>query len=274
LSAHDSYPNPNYLGINGSTNDAVSNYNSLQVQLNRRLAHGLSYQFNYTWSHFLDDQDSSGWGSREGPQNRQYIQARGNYGNSNFDERHAFKGLVVYQLPFGKGRQFLNHNFIVDELLGGYQVSTTIQLNTGNPFTVFDNTSNTYAEPGNQDRPFANRSGLPLYGSGTRNINEWFNAAAFQPVGNGAFGATGRNSVYGPGIEYVNMSAGKKFDIHENVKLQIRADASNVFNHPSFAQPNGTLSNFTGDGNGSTTRAINGVTVGGRNLQGGIRLEF
>ena len=130
-------PYPNYQGIGGSTNNAISNYNSLQVTVQRRLSAGLEFNFNYTWSHFLDDADSSGWGSRAGAHPYQIANNPGaNYSNSNFDVRNAFKGNVVYELPFGRGRKYLNNSHLLDELIGGYQLSSTIQLTSGQPFTV------------------------------------------------------------------------------------------------------------------------------------------
>jgi hypothetical protein len=285
LSVNDgnSRPNQNYNQISGSTNDAISNYNSLQAEINRRLSSGLSFDFSYTWSHFLDDQDSSGFGSRAGPISRQYADAPSNYSNSNFDIRNAFKGRIVYELPVGRGRQFLNHNYLVDAILGGYQISSTMQLQSGNPFSLFATSQNTYAEPGSGNSPFVNYAGAPFAPPGGRSLREFYNPAAFSLPANGTFGNVRRNSLYGPGLEYVNISAGKKFNIYENVKLQLRIDATNAFNHPSFSNPNGNLNTgpaqqvgqpFSQTGSFNTSSQITGVTVGGRNLQGGLRLEF
>ena len=175
-------PNTLFNSINGSTDNGISNYNSLQAQIQRRLSHGLSFDFNYTWAHFLDSQDSSGEGSREGPQN-QRIQndPADNYGNSNFDVRNSFKGRLVYQLPFGKGRMFMNKNFLLDEVLGQWQASSTIQLQGGNPFTVFAG-QYTNQEPGQGG--FANLTGAPLYPA-HRSLAQWFNPAAFALPDNG-----------------------------------------------------------------------------------------
>ena len=182
LSSNDSGDRPysNFQSIQGSTNNAVSNYNSLQASITKRMTHGVSLSFNYVWSHMLDDMDSSGWGSRAGPQDFQIASIPGaNYSNSNFDVRHAFKGYAVYQLPFGTGKQFLNGSRLLDEAIGGWQLSGTLVLSTGNPFTV-TGTQNTYAQagasypnwvPGVSTKP-ANRS-----------ISNWFNPAAFsQPA--------------------------------------------------------------------------------------------
>ena len=281
LSPNDSpsgRPYPTYGNIDGSTNNAISNYNSLQASVTRRLSHGVSFNFNYTWSHFLDDMDSSGWGGRGGPQNYQNAyDPRANYSNSNFDVRNAFKGNVVYELPFGLGRQFLNKNRLMDEAVGGWQVSGIVILSSGNPFSVTSG-QNTYAQDG---ASFPNWTGISTKPAGGHTLNEWFNPAAFSLPANGTFGNVRRNSVYGPGLEVVNLSAGKKFTIHEQVKLQIRADATNAFNHPSFGVPNGVLSTGSDQTAGqaySATAAggqqITGTTEGGRNVQLGARLEF
>jgi hypothetical protein len=88
-----------------------------------------------------------------------------------------------------------------------------------------------------------------------------------------------RNSLYGPGIDVVNLSAGKKFVLHEGVELSIRADTVNAFNHPSFGQPNfGLVSGGDGstDANpffGSPTN-ITSLTVGGRTMQLNARISF
>ena len=65
-------PYPIYQQINGNLYQAISNYNSLQTTITKRLQHGFSFTANYTWSHFLDDQDSSGWGTHAGPHPYQY----------------------------------------------------------------------------------------------------------------------------------------------------------------------------------------------------------
>ncbi len=265
-------PYPGFQSIGGSTNNAISNYNSLQTSISRRLAHGVSFNFNYTWSHFLDDQDSSSWGSRAGDQNYQNAyNPAANYGPSNFDVRNALKGNIVYDLPFGRGREFLNHNWLLDEVVGGWQVSGTLVLSSGNPFTVTTNGA-TYAQAGVQ---FANKTGVSVRPAGGRSISQWYNPEAFSLPANGTFGNAGRNSVYGPGVDESNISAGKKFTIHDQVKMQIRADATNAFNHPSFGVPQQTLRSIPGTNSfaGSATN-ITTTTVGGRTMQLGARLEF
>lgn len=295
LSSSDSQyrPYPWYQNITGSTNNGVSNYNSFQVTATKRMTHGFSFSANYVWSHMFDDMDSSGWGSREGPQTWQNTSPALNYSNSNFDVRNAFKGYAVYTLPFGKGQTFLNHSSALDEVIGGWQISSTVIELSGQPFTV-TTSQNTYQQdgssfpnwnPGVSWKPTHRSARCEQIGTGGC-VNEWYNPSAFLEPANGTFGNVKRNSLYGPGINQVNLSGGKTFTIYENVKFQFRVDANNAFNHASFGQPNGGLSGAVGVGEpypfgensagtgSNTTQQITGLTVGGRSVQFGGKLTF
>jgi hypothetical protein len=281
-STNDSGDRPfaNFQGITGSTNNAVSNYNSLQASVTKRMSSGLSMSFNYVWSHFLDDQDSSGWGSRAGPQNYALsLDPAASYSNSNFDVRHAFKGYAVYELPFGRGKQFLNSNRVLDEAVGGWQVSGTVVLTTGNPFSVFGNQAN-YSLAGST---FPDYTPGVSYKPSHQGINNWFNPAAFTEPADGTLGNVKRNSLFGPGLNTFNMSLAKSFSLpREGMNLQLRADAQNVFNHANFQPPSsttlGNLQNTGGPGlpytDASSAFPITSVTVNGRNLQLALRLNF
>jgi hypothetical protein len=278
-------PYPQYQGISESTNNALSNYNSLQAVVTKRMSHGLNFTFNYVWSHFLDNIDSSGWGSRAGVQAYQSsYNPSANYSNSNFDVRNAFKGSAVYQLPFGKGKQFLNNNTFLDEVVGGWQATGTLVLQGGQPYTVTMKTNNSYAQAGSW---FPNLIGNPkLANRGPyHGTNQWFNEAAFAQPANGTFGTFRRNTLYGPALDRTNFSLGKTFAIHESIGLQIRADANNIFNHPSFQLPSSSLavcsdttsSGCVGSAVGAVatgTSTIRSTTVGGRTMQLGARLTF
>ena len=259
--------------LSGSSNNGISNYNSAQASLQRRLSHGLSFDVNYTWSHFLDSIDSSGWGGRGGNQNFQVPNRPDlNYSNSDFDIRNAFKGRAVYQLPFGRGRMFLNKNWAVDEVLGGWQISTTLILQGGNPFSVFS--SNPTYTTGSQ---FPNYSGTNLYPD-QKTYRHWYNPGAFTLPAAGTFGNVRRNSLYGPGVELVNLSGGKTFDIHEGIKLQFRVDAANAFNHANLGPPSGGLGGTSVVGSpfvfGTTDQQITSTTNGGRTVQFAGHLQF
>jgi Carboxypeptidase regulatory-like domain len=278
LSQHDNpsgRPYPQFQGISGNTYNAISNYNSLQLAAERRLASGWSFSANYTWSHFLNDQDSAGWGSHVGPQNYQNAyDPHVNYGPSNFDVRHSFKSSAVYQLPFGRKRQFLNKNSAVDAMVGGWQLSITYVAHTGNPFTVtYGGHSLSYAQAGSW-RP--DLIGNPRIAN--RSINGWFNPAAFTTAAPATFGNLSRNTIYGPDLTVMNASLAKTFAFTERVQMQVRIDANNALNHPSFGQPDTNFDDPVDliDNPGRPTGAgtIGYTTVQGRVLQLGARLSF
>jgi hypothetical protein len=212
--------------------------------------------------------DSSGWGSRGGTQNYQdAYNPLANYGNSNFDVRNAFKGSAIYQLPFGKGRQFANNNTFLDLLIGGWQTAGTLVLQSGQPYTVTmsDKTSSyTLTSNGNW---YPNVVGNASVNRGAfHGTKQWFNEAAFAQPTPGTLGNSGRNSLNGPGLSNVNFSLGKTFSIWENVKFQISAAASNIFNHPSFNLPNAALTLNSAGAVTTGTSTITSTTIGGRNV--------
>ena len=222
------------------------------------MSNGLMFNFNYTFSHMLSTQDSSGWGSKQGnqPYQNAYYPAL-NYGSSNFDVRHLFKGQTIYNLPFGLGRTFLNQNAALDHVIGGWTLSGTIVAQTGNPFTPYMLTNNSYSQSSNALQ-YPNVAGNPNLANPT--INSWFNVNALAAPTPGTFGNMGRNILYGPGLSQLNLSLQKTFSITERIKLDLFANATNALNHPSFALPDLLI------GPGHIGK-ITGITVGGRQME-------
>jgi hypothetical protein len=265
-------PYPLYNQITGSTNNAISNYHALEGILTKRMSYGLQFSVNYTWSHFLDDLDSSGWGSREGWQNYQNAyDPHLNYSQSNFDIRQMFKGLAIYKLPFGRGGLFLNHSTLLDEVVGGWQVSSTFIAQGGNPLgitTGWHNSSNNRSGDYTQE---ANLIGDWHHVPGGRSLKEWYNVAAFALPAPYTYGTFRRNVIPGPDLTDVNFSFGKSFNLwpERDVKFQIRGDATNILNHPSFAQPGNNVM-----GGSDASAQVTGVTEGGRAWQIYGRVSF
>jgi hypothetical protein len=266
-------PYPTYNNISGSTNNAISNYNALQAQITKRMSHGLEFNANYTWSHFLDDQDSSGWGARGGWQNYQNaFDPSANYSNSNFDIRNMIKGHFVYQLPVGKGKMFLNNSRLLDEVVGGWQTSATVIAQGGNPISITTGNNNSSNNQSGGYTQYANLVGNIKLTGQTRQqrLQEWYNLSALAVPAPYTYGDFKRNSVYGPGLSEVNFSLGKVFAVwpEHGVNFQLRADATNVLNHASFGQPG---NNAIGQGESAQ---ITGTTVGGRAMQLYGRISF
>jgi hypothetical protein len=272
-------PYPAFGGLGGSNFNAISRYNSLQIALKKRYSQGLSFDVNYAWSHMLDDQDSAGWGSTAGQQVWQRgNDPSGNYGNSNFDIPQAFKGTAVYELPFGRGKPFMNQNAITDGVLGGWRISGTFIYQDGTPFTVLDGGVANYSQAGNifaQPLAGANPNSGSCPATSTtpsapvHALTCWFNFGAFETKaeqGNGVFGFGHRNTLFGPKLSDINLSLAKTWHYKERAGLTLRADFVNAMNHPSFSLPNNDLNGSPG--------AITGTSNGPRTVQLGARINF
>jgi hypothetical protein len=277
-------PYPLFQAINGSTNNGYSNYDALQAILTKRMSYGLQFSVNYDWSHFLDTGDSSGWANRSGWFNYQNAYSPADdYSNSNFDIRHAVRGEVIYQLPFGRGRQFLNDNLIADEVLGGWLISSTFIGETGNPISLTtagynnsNNQSGSYTQYANLVGNYKSNDTGPdaTGGNHYKSLSEWYNLDAFALPAPYTYGDFRRNIVEGPDLTDINFAMGKAFDLwpERGVQFQIRASVNNILNHPSFGQPGTTLGGPPSAEIGGAS--INSVTIGGRTMEMYARLSF
>jgi hypothetical protein len=255
-------PYPQYQAISGFHPIASSVYNGLQVVMNRRMTNGLTLNANYTWSHMTDSQDSSGWGTQQGTtiwQNAYDPQA--NWGAANFDVRQMFKAYGTYELPFGNGRKYLNNNALVDEVIGGWTMSLTFVGQGGHPFTPNMLVNNSYASPNQASgfKWFPNQVGNPKGSGKSGTLTQYYDPSAYQSPTPGTLGNMRRNSIYGPGIHVFNGSIHKTFRIYERVNFELAANATNLFNHPSFANPDPVI------GTGHHGQ-ITATTVGGRGV--------
>lgn len=261
--ATNARPYPQYQGIGGYRDIGISHYHSLQASIQKRMSSGISYNFNYTWSKYLNESDSSGQGAYYGVQVFQNAyDPSANYGPSNFDIRNMFKGQGIYELPFGRGRRFLNNGGLMDAVVGGWLSSMTLVAQSGNPFTVVMASNTSYSQAGSQ---YPNVVGTPQLSN--RSPSQWFNVNAFAAPAPATFGNSRRNSLYGPGLLSFNMALSKSFQIERGVSVQFSADATNVINHPSFGLPDANI----GPGHNAQ---ITSVTVGGRAMQLVAKVRF
>jgi hypothetical protein len=176
--------------------------------------------------------------------------------------RHRFTGTFNYTLPFGQSA----HGF-VGALVKGWQANGLIVWNTGLPFseTNANNRSGTRPSTTNSDRP--NQSGSGKVGHST--IARWFNTNDFVAQPLATFGNQRRNQLYGPGLQRVDLSLFKNFDIYERLKLEFRTEAFNVLNTAQFANPTASLGNAL---NGQVTTTANAYNP--RLIQFAARLKF
>lgn len=230
LSAREPYPA--FSNIFFAESGADSEYQSLQVTFNRRLARGLSMLGTYTFSKSIDDTSAflGTTGDKNFPQNSHDYHAE--HGLSNFDTTNRMVMAFVYDLPFQSNRA-LRH----------WESAAIITAQSGQPFTPileFDN-SNTGNVGGTfgSDRP--NVVGDPYLANPT--AQEWFNTAAFAIAPPYHFGDAGRNILRGPGLATVDLSLTRRFVLNERVALAVIAQAFNLVNRENLNTPNNFADN-------------------------------
>ncbi|TAM83325.1 MAG: TonB-dependent receptor [Acidobacteria bacterium] len=259
-------PFPQYLGISSWLNDANSIYHSLQLSANKKFSHGVSLITNYTWSKAIDE-SSCDYDFGAGCQVQISAQPGSNRGISLTDVPQRWMGSFVYELPVGQGRRFLNQGGVVNAILGGWDTSSIITLESGVPITVTvggPNLSNSLA--GNW---YPNRLANGNLPSGQGTIQRWFDTSAFVTPSPFTFGNSGRDILRGPHYRNVDFSLSKNFILplkSERPKLTIRADFLNIFNHPNFGLPNSTL--------GSSAFGTIRSALMPRQIQLGARIQF
>jgi hypothetical protein len=251
-----------------------SNYNALQVDLNRRFSHGLSLRGVYTWSKALDDGDSLNGttaGNAPGLVSNPY-NLRADYGLATYDVRNVGVINAVYELPIGRGQPWGgNLAGWANTLAGGWSVNSVITLQGGFPFTpqLSYNPSNN-GDTRNPVRPFVNPDfhGSVILGS----PNQWFDPNAFlaPPASSGFYGNLGRDTLIGPGLATWDFSVLKETTVHERLALQFRAEIFNLLNRANFNTP--SLITFTPSGVSGTAGAITGTSTTARQIQFGLKL--
>jgi Carboxypeptidase regulatory-like domain len=214
---------------------AVSNYNAVQTTLRRRSRDGLTLLASYTFSRSIDTTSSTDIADDIASQNfpQDTFNLRAERALSDFHRAHQFVGSFNYELPFGRGRAFLSQaRGVTNTLLGDWSFNGIIRALSGRPFTPqYESGNPAVRRPNLISDPY---SDVPA-GLG-------FNPAAFSDPGN-APGSAGRNILTGPGLRNVDLSLLKYFELTEKLRLQFRAEAFNVFNHPNYGVPGFFLDN-------------------------------
>jgi len=256
----------------------ISNYNALQVDVNRRFSRGLSLRGVYTWSKALDDGDSlnataaaNAPGLVSNPFN-----LRADYGLATYDVRHIGVINAIYMLPFGKGQLIGNSlEGWSNALVSGWSVNSIVTIQSGFPFTpqLSYNPSNN-GDTRNPVRPFVNPdfTGPVILGK----PSQWFNPKAFlaPPATSGFYGNLGRDTLIGPGLATWDFSVFKTTTLRERLSFQFRAEIFNLLNRANFNTPN--LITFTSSTAGTKTSgtagAIASTSTTSRQIQFGLKL--
>jgi hypothetical protein len=223
---------PYYTAVNRLVPMGNLSYEAFTWKMERRFVRGLTFLSAFTWAHAIDNLlEPLNTTNDQGavvPYNRQL-----NRSNSNADIRRSYAFSSTYELPFGRGKSYLNRGGPLNVILGGWQVSAILTLRSGIPFTV--TTSGGITNAGGADRP--NRLADGILPSGQRSVDRWFDVTAFRVQPQYTYGNSGRNILFGPGLRNVDLSIGKNFPIGETRRLQFRAESFNFTNTPAFGQP-------------------------------------
>jgi hypothetical protein len=237
------------------TNQGSSSYNALFMTLRKRLSNNLQFDFNYTYSHAIDNNSNvphSNGNFEQGVTSIlcNAIDTHACRGNAEFDATHAITALFVYDLPFGRGQAFgRNVGWFVNEAIGGWEISGIESWRTGLAFTMQDGVASTTSLAADAGDIFvgprsALAEGIHLVGpTGNQQVEFYKNPAAaiaaFVP--NLGLQTGTRDNLRGPHFSNLDVAVAKNFPLwNERYRLQFRAEAYNAFNHTNFGIPNAT----------------------------------
>jgi hypothetical protein len=249
-------------GMNLLENSAQSWYDAGYVNVRRRYSHGFSILGNYTWAKSLSNAPDFRSPMFEStiPQNNNNLDAEK---GPACDVRHRLAISAVYALP-----KLSRAGEWIEKITENWQVSSVLQVQSGFPFTisVFGDTANSGTLLG--ENPIrANVTGQPIFGPGTHTANAWFNPTAFAAPAAFTFGNVGRNSVYGPGMQTLDMAIARTFSMTEKTQFQFRSEFFNALNHTNLGTPNRFV-------NTPQFGTITEAATPGRELQFSARMSF
>jgi Carboxypeptidase regulatory-like domain/TonB-dependent Receptor Plug Domain len=267
--------NPTFGEMIQAYNNGASSYNSLQVSLNHQFASNFTGQFNYTYSHCIDDGSFASsleeWGQLQTDRyNPSY-----DYENCNFDLRNNVSANALYTLPF-KGNR----------LVEGWRFSTIVGIHSGLPLNIY-NSGIDFADPADLGTEWNSRANYSFAAGchpnhildkvvGTATI-EWFDPSCYEAQAPGFLGNISRNSVPGPGTVGVDLSITKETKLTERLNMEFRAEAFNFINHfnPGAQSPtSGAILGAIEEPGAGETSFSQSPTVTPRQLQFALKFDF
>lgn len=268
-------------GLNILDSNDISRYNGLEIIAKRRITNGIGFQVGYTYSISKDTRSfdpaftTVARGTAQSASSTPFDinNRRLNYAWSDFDRRHVLQATYVFELPFGRGKRFgKDMPKAIDFIVGGWQLSGNLLWASGRPFTVysgFNTFSNAVSSPANCNG-CTRDMGSVIQDLGT---NYYFTAEQrnmFSIPAAGELGNTGRNFFIGPSQFQTDVSLSKKFKFSERFSFDLKVDARNLTNTPSFGFPVATVSS----GSSVFGRIRETVVSGSRKIQFSGKLYF
>jgi len=228
---------PQITNISTTAARGRSNYNGLQSSVRQRLARGLEFLASYTWSKAMTN-NLGYYGSPGVAASNAYWQnaydGESEYGPAFFDARHNFVFSGSYEVPFGRERRWgASLPTLTDALLGGWSVSGILHLRSGFPITVIDSRGSSLQGTRGFERP--NRIASGALENPT--IDRWIDINAFQRAEAGTWGDSGVGILRAPGYHNLDLALGKRFPLGSRRSVQVRVEAFNALNEPSWGPP-------------------------------------
>ncbi len=248
----DRRPYP-YMGslISGYTHEGKTRYDALELIVRKSSAH-FTFEWSHVWSKNIGRLDFPD------PYNRDMFRGPVNF------VPHQDKVHFIADLPFGKGRRFLNQKGVANAIVGGWTVSGISTLyQSGAPLTLSWN-----ADPSNTGTFVARPTRVCSGKVSNPSPAQWFDTSCFTAPAPGTFGNSGTGIFFGPSSFFADFAVHKDFPILEKAKVQFRTEMFNAFNHPNLALP-GTVANVP-----SNFGKIFTKTLTPRVIQFALRFEF
>jgi Carboxypeptidase regulatory-like domain len=255
-------------------NKSIANsiYHGMQVNLRKRMSHGIQFQLAYTYSHAFDnasDPINPAEGNRGFPRNSFNLAPE--RGSSDFDIRHRASINFIYEPNLGRGRGYLNHGAL-GRVFEGWAMSGIISYQTGLPYDIFGNRDNQHT--GLSDRAFLSDPSKLQPPAGHDKTLTGLNIAAFSLAPFGQASNLHRNQFHGPGGSVWNYRIWKDTPITERFKFQLGFEFYNIFNHVRFDQPGNNIADPHGFGVSTSQLGQPDGTTGARQIQIWSRLSF
>lgn len=215
------------------TNGGFSTYNGMTLRAEKRMSHGFSVSGNWVWSRSIDN--DSLLASTVSTNLAQSRNLKIEKGLSTFQTSHRLVAYYLYELPFGRGRKWGNSlSGVAQKIVEGWYVTGITTFQTGLPFSVSIAQDRCGGGIGNC-RP--NRIADGNLPASQRDPQHWFDTSAFVPQPLNTLGTSGRDILWGPGIDEFDVSFGKYTKISENQQIRFQTDFFNFANHPIFDFP-------------------------------------
>jgi hypothetical protein len=242
-------PDQSFDGITWVDPAGINSYNGLSLRVEHRFSQGLYLLNSFTWGKAIGDSEQAleYYSNLTGanPQNINDLAAE--RAPTSYSAKWVNVTSIVYQLPFGRGKQFAgNVNRFVDAAIGGWEINTINTSSTGLPINVYY-TPSSFASVSDINAEYRGEPFLRPNVSGTlagQSITNYFAGYTFTvPSLNSPFGDLGRNAFFAPGIENWDLGLTKNFTFTERFRMQFRSEFFNLPNHTNFGPPNNILSN-------------------------------